>query len=318
MGKHYLREDKTCENCGHIVEIAYCSNCGQKNTETRQSFGHLITHFIEDLVHYDSAFWKTIKYLLFNPAKLTKAYLSGKRQTYVAPVKLYIFVSFITFFIIAVLPGVEETPVHDAQHTEANIEDTNEIKKAIELPNGEEINSVEELDSIQTGPVAQRMHWIEYSVIKAVAMFVNNEVDYEDFAESFIHNLPKVLFIYMPIFAFWLWLFHGKKRWYFFDHGIYTLHYFSFLLLSFLTASLIATVVGLMGVGSDTYYSTYIILIFITFLYAVFYFFRSHRRMYGESRLVSRLKSIILFLINSIFILILLVITMFYTILHLH
>ena len=56
----------------------------------------------------------------------------------------------------------------------------------------------------------------------------------EKFISSFTHNLPKVLFVFMPIFAFFLWLFHNKKRWYYFDHGIFTLHYFSFLLLIFL------------------------------------------------------------------------------------
>jgi hypothetical protein len=35
----------------------------------------------------------------------------------------------------------------------------------------------------------------------------------------------------MPIF--FLWLFHNKKRWYYFDHGIFTLHYFSFCYYSF-------------------------------------------------------------------------------------
>ena len=53
----------------------------------------------------------------------------------------------------------------------------------------------------------------------------------EKAVESFIHTLPKVLFIYMPIFALLLWLFHDKKKWYYFDSGVFTLHYFSFLLL---------------------------------------------------------------------------------------
>jgi hypothetical protein len=43
----------------------------------------------------------------------------------------------------------------------------------------------------------------------------------------------------MPLFAFFLWLFHSKKRWYYFDHGIFTLHYFSFLLLIILLLFLI-------------------------------------------------------------------------------
>ncbi|MUH01774.1 DUF3667 domain-containing protein [Scytonema sp. UIC 10036] len=33
---------------------------------------------------------------------------AGKRQAYVAPVKLYIFISFITFFLPSLLPSSEE------------------------------------------------------------------------------------------------------------------------------------------------------------------------------------------------------------------
>lgn len=101
MAHDDLRKDKTCQNCFHVVENKFCPNCGQKNTETRQSFAHLFTHFVEDFTHYDNAFWTTIKNLLFKPGLLTKEYLSGKRQRFVPPVKLYIFVSFVTFFYSA-------------------------------------------------------------------------------------------------------------------------------------------------------------------------------------------------------------------------
>ena len=316
MGKHYLREDKTCENCGHTVEIAYCSNCGQKNTETRQSFGHLVGHVIEDIVHYDNAFWKTIKYLMFNPAKLTKEYLAGKRQTYVAPVKLYIFVSFITFFILALLPKMDEETAHEEEmHTESIVDKEDRV---VTLSDKRVVHSIRELDSIQAGPESQRMRWIEYNISKALFKIANNDIDGEDFINSFIHNMPKVLFIYMPIFAFWLWLFHGKKRWYFFDHGIFTLHYFSFLLLSLLIAILLLTLLDIADIETNTFYFILTVLFTIISLYAIFYFFRSHRRMYGESRTISRLKSTALFFINYILIIIILSITIFYTILHLH
>lgn len=316
MGKHYLREDKICENCGHTVEIAYCSNCGQKNTETRQSFGHLVTHFIEDFTHYDGAFWKTIKYLLFRPTKLTKEYLSGRRQTYVAPVKLYIFISFITFFILALLPKTDqETAHHDEPHTENIVDKEHEV---VYLIDNRVIHSMRELDSIQAGPENQRIGWIEYNICKAELKFINNDIDTEDFLNSLIHNMPKVLFIYMPIFAFWLWLFHGKKRWYFFDHGIYTLHYFSFLLLSLLITILLVTFLDYIEISPIIYNFIVTTLLTIISLYSIFYFFRSHRRMYGESRTISRLKSTILFFINSIFIIIILISTIFYTVLHLH
>jgi hypothetical protein len=101
MSKNAIRKDKTCLNCRHVVDQRYCPHCGQENVHTRHTFHHLFVHFFEDLTHYENAFWKTIKNLLFKPAALTKDYLSGKRLSYLAPVRLYIFISFVTFLFIS-------------------------------------------------------------------------------------------------------------------------------------------------------------------------------------------------------------------------
>jgi hypothetical protein len=104
MAHNKIRDDKTCLNCRYVVELKFCPNCGQENTDSRKTFHHLFIHFFEDLTHYENAFWKTIRNLLFKPATLTKEYLSGKRLSYLAPVRLYIFISFITFLLIAMFP----------------------------------------------------------------------------------------------------------------------------------------------------------------------------------------------------------------------
>lgn len=85
MSKKLYRKDKTCLNCKHVVENKFCPNCGQENTDTCKTFHHLFLHFFEDLTHYENAFWRTIRNLLFRPAALTKEYLSGKRLSYLAP-----------------------------------------------------------------------------------------------------------------------------------------------------------------------------------------------------------------------------------------
>jgi hypothetical protein len=96
MSQH-IREDKTCLNCGTTVEERYCTHCGQENVEIKESFGHLFRHFFEDLTHYDSKFFITIKDLLFKPGFLTKEYLAGKRANYLHPIRMYVFISFLYF-----------------------------------------------------------------------------------------------------------------------------------------------------------------------------------------------------------------------------
>jgi hypothetical protein len=336
MSRSPVRQDKTCLNCRHVVDQRYCPNCGQENTETRKTFHHLFVHFFEDLTHYENAFWKTIRNLLLRPGSLTRVYLSGKRMSYLAPIRLYIFISFVTFFVLSVLPDTA---------TDDNINLVGSKKSGVKYSWEAKSDSIEksqdsvktqlkdslatklfgynerELDSMQRSPNEDdRMpEWIYKRVKKVYYIQKHNtgEEIKEKFKTSLWQNFPKALFIYMPMFAFVLWIFQSKRRWYYFDHGIFTLHYFSFLLLIYLIAGLISCFFGLFG---DHWLPTLIsgLIEFVTFCYAFYYFFPAHHRFYEETRAVTIVKGGCIFVINTILASILMVILMIYSFLNIH
>lgn len=306
-----LRNADKCQNCGYTVDIAYCSKCGQHNTETRQPFYHLLTHFVEYLTHYDGAFWKTGRYLLFHPGKLTIEYLEGHRMRYVPPVKLYIFISFVTFFLMAIMAPESSKDSHQVQKKNYSqsvtigtdgigfIQDTSE--KSTQDKNHSSINyTAKQYDSINSKkPKDRRLSGIDYHFVKATMLYAERSPTRKEVIVLVAHTIPKILFIYMPVFAFWLWLLHGKKRWYFFDHAIFTLHYFSLLLLLVTLVFLLNW--GFSNIPFGAVAATFPIPVTVLFfLYSIFYFFRSHSRFYRERKAISRLKSMLLFLINSI------------------
>lgn len=348
MSHGKIREDKVCLNCGHLVEERFCRNCGQENIETRQSFYYLFTHFIEDFTHYDGQFWKTIKYLLIRPGKLTKEYLAGKRQLYVAPVKLYIFVSFITFFLPSLLGSSDSNERENKPQTAQEILAEQEQEKKLAqltdslkttlLPDKElkpivdnkliKINEVKEgvdegaLGKTKEGKMtilgAQNLKQYDslyekrpdkqrsYDFLRPVAKKVfhlqekkgmNRDEILELFAENMVHTLPKALFVYLPIFAFFLWIFHNKKKWWYFDHGIFTLHYFSFLLLGTLIFIFGTELMKILpDYGILTLFS--VLLYTAAILYMSVYFFIAHHRVYETSKRMSILKGSILFMVN--------------------
>jgi hypothetical protein len=371
MSHGKLREEKDCLNCGHLVEERFCPHCGQENTETRQPFHYLFTHFIEDFTHYDGQFWKTLKYLLVRPGKLTKEYLSGKRQLYVAPVKLYIFVSFITFLLPALIPKAHEkeneAKISKIERAEKIKEQKEATKKALDefekqgLFSKETISNAKKItDSIQAKDSAQEKGILKNEDIfeksftdNDTFMDAHNLKEYdslyakdegffhtlsrpmakkmfelresgltkaqikEKYVETIIHTIPKALFIYLPVFAFFLWLFHNKKRWWYFDHGIFTLHYFSFLLLSTLIYIVINRLAGLLP--DYTIFSLLVVLINVGFFFYIsLYFFIAHYKTYESRKRVSILKGSILFIVNFIGLLIMLIILMYISLIMLH
>jgi len=297
-----LRENKRCENCGHFVEKRFCPKCGQENVETRQSFHSLFLHFLEDFVHYDSRFWKTIVYLLFYPARLTKEYLAGKRKRYMPPVGLYIFISFIAFFIPAILPDTTEKKKETVQEMITETQDNNS--------NGEEKSSkpqktaakAQEKNSKLEKPAETADKESEGNVDENSKIFNNffkkNE---EKIKERIKHDFSKAIFAYMPVFAFWLWVFHSKKKWFYFDHAIYTLHYFSFILLSSLLFIVIEWILSFFNLKTIGWIkTTNVIFTVVLFIYFIYYFFHSHRLIYKETKAISRIKCSLLFFINTI------------------
>ena len=314
MSKKPIREDKNCLNCGDFVENRFCGKCGQQNVETRQSFSSLVFHFFEDFTHYDNAFWRTIKYLLFHPTRLTREYISGRRISFVPPVKLYIFISFITFLVPSLLPVDETSEDEDmkAINEQKNDSHRNTFFKVIE-----KVNSKKELDSLQNSlNKAEKIGFIDYWLLTKELERGKREAYNADMfsrlEESLFFKLPKALFLYLPIFGLWLWLFHGKRRWYFYDHAIFTLHYFSFVLLFITITNIIGEIILLLdnekvrdnlGLGLGIVFTSWVFM----------YFYIAHKRMYKESFMVSFIKVSALIFINLLSLLALMIGLFFYT-----
>lgn len=350
MSHGKLRQEKSCLNCGHSVEDRFCPKCGQENSETRKPFHYLFTHFIEDLTHYDGQFWATIKNLLFNPGKLTQTYLEGKRQCFVPPVKLYIFISFITFFLFSVFPpfnidfngGADSKTLKqtklitsvssatlqkkfDSLKMQGNI--TREDSIALEKVTAAMIDSASmgnlagsfDMDTSLDKNTGFQGHKNRKAYDSALAKnpkflsFIERPVAHKffelkekgakkgdivrNFAVTSFHNLPKALFIYLPLFAFFLWIFHNKKKWWYFDHGVFTLHYFAFLLLNIVLYFMLYKINKL--IDFRILKVLIYLLMTLSLFYSIIYFFLAHQRVYGTKGFLSFLLGTALFMVNS-------------------
>lgn len=121
------RAEKNCLNCGAAVYGKYCHICGQENIETKETFWSLITHFIYDITHFDGKFFSTLKYLLFKPGFLSNEYIIGRRNSYLNPIKMYVFTSAFFFFIFFTFFGKGD-PIQVNIQSENAIDIINDLK----------------------------------------------------------------------------------------------------------------------------------------------------------------------------------------------
>jgi hypothetical protein len=254
--------------------------------EPKESVGHLIGHFFEDLTHFDGKFFVTVKDLLIRPGFLTLEYVDGRRVTYLNPIRMYIFISAV--FFVALFAGSEEPPHQKEDQTHAvnvfrqRMADslravktdslravrTDSLRRAInnsiaarldsasKQSGGESItlhqsssgivvidieenkyNSLREFDSIQRKlPDSARekgtMRWIiRHNIRQKVKLGGQSEMHIE---VNIQHDIPKIMFLLLPLFALYVGWFYSRKKYYYVNHLIFSVHFHSFVFLFFL------------------------------------------------------------------------------------
>lgn len=101
----------------------------------------------------------------------------------------------------------------------------------------------------------------------------NKKEFFKKISETFLHNIPKMLFFLLPVFAFILkLLYFRKKQFYFVDHAILSLHYFSLIFILLILGKFILDKIF----GTTFFTNLAVLWIFI-------YLFIAMKRLYGQS-----------------------------------
>ncbi|PSL48043.1 uncharacterized protein DUF3667 [Chitinophaga niastensis] len=245
-----LRKEKQCLNCGTEVPERYCTHCGQENTVPHETFGHLVKHFVADIFHYDSQFLTTLKYLLFRPGFLTKEYMAGKRVRYVNPIKLYVFVSFVFFFGLFTLqhedgyegPVIKTQVMGDSVKVFSGPESVqNALKNDTSKSGRRMVRAFDEMKGYKTvaeydaalaklspqerPELGERI--MTRRMIELRRKYGNDQQ--KAIIEMFKHNVPKIMFLLLPLFALFMkWMYRRKKQWLYADHAIFAIHFHAF------------------------------------------------------------------------------------------
>lgn len=96
-----------CTNCGFEKTDVYCARCGERQPDHHDyAVSHFLHHAFHELVHLDSKLITTLRLLITRPGLLTVEYFAGRKQRYIAPLRL-----FLTLFALHLIAYTAYKPV---------------------------------------------------------------------------------------------------------------------------------------------------------------------------------------------------------------
>lgn len=239
------RKSVTCANCGYSFDGIdnYCPNCGQENHSHRAPFKHIFIELIESLTHFDTKFFATVKALFLKPGLLTKDYIEDKRARYVPPVRLYVFVSFIFFFLLSVLSKSDRTsPTSEDPDSRSfpikiigqkGIQDT--IVAALQKEKSVTDSMIDSLIDLRYPDEG----WISTLILRQSIRSEFRLITRDDVNHAFIKSIGIVVFMLMPVFALLLFILQVRHKRLYIEHLIFSVHTHSFIFVILIFALLL-------------------------------------------------------------------------------
>lgn len=337
-----LRVDKTCLNCGYLVEERFCTHCGQENLELQDSVWKLMGHYLQDMFSYDNRIWHTLKYLLLKPGRVAREYMDGKRKQNLEPIRFYIFASSVFFLLLFLdfgstslnitntldknyskrlfhlkqekefLKGTADTTLVNQLTQSLKEKKENRDASAVDTSNqGVEID----LFGVPAVDTLEAEGWLSSALLERVAARLaelenKHEGDevaaFQSILGELFHSLPQMFFLSLPFFAFFLKILYFRRpKNSYVEHFIFTIYHYAYtfiIMILFMAIQWCSGKSSILFVESGLSYLNVAVI-----LYPFYYLFVSMKRFYNDRwvRLIIRyliLLTLLLFTLLLLFI----------------
>ncbi|MFO7891073.1 MAG: DUF3667 domain-containing protein [bacterium] len=291
-----MKKSTHCLNCEkRIGDSNYCHHCGQRNTDKRIPIKDFFHDFLKDYFTFDSKFFRSLFPLLCKPGYLTNEYTSGRRVNFIFPLRLYLFTTFLFFFVVAVQSKIDHNKTSETSVPQTISKDSLLIVFNTLIPsqsNEDRQYIVTHLDSSFSIYPKKDEKNIDISITgldssSALYSYFKGKEEYLEsqgqegiiiFWKSVVEQIPKVLFIMVPFFALILKLLYLRRKRYYVEHLVFSFHIHTFIFLFLLVPFFI--------------FRWYTVL--FIFLAIVLYLFVAMKRVYEQSFFKTLVKMCVL------------------------
>jgi hypothetical protein len=271
-----------CANCHATLAGEYCNACGQRHEPHVHTLAHFAAEALESISHADSRLWRTLWYLLSRPGFLTREFFAGRRVSYLPPFRLYLVIS-VLFFLVAGVPKdaeilrvePEATPTAEASRARGDV--------AFQIDTDKDSNGVSE---------GVRDFCDQFKAPAPLGNSANNNLRERcrtiatdggrSLAASIVHNVPRAMFVFLPLIALFMKLLYWRPKRYYVEHLLFLVHNHA---LVFLVLTAVVLIGRIPHVGAYVGW-----LWFVAIVYMVWYVFRGMRNYYQQGRARTTMK----------------------------
>jgi hypothetical protein len=214
-----------CLDCDAPLSGPFCARCGQKASSTKASFWHLAGEAIGEIFSIDSRLARTVRPFFFSPGLLSREWATGRRTRYSSPLKLYLFCSAVFFLSLAA--GHPTTKLSVGGSGDGG------VRSGLHIDTGRGDGGAEDWLDERVESQVERLKKLDAADPLELQRRLGQEL---------VGNVPKVMFVLLPLFALLLRLLYFRRDRFYVDHFVFALHEHAF-------AYLVFTVTALTGSG---------------------------------------------------------------------
>jgi hypothetical protein len=217
--------------------------------------------------------------LMFKPGFLTREFLAGRRARYLPPLRLYLVLSVV--FFLAIGSHQETKVVGVKKGGSISIQPADEMLAAPQQPG--ETTQQRAKRACKPDYEGFGKSFLSPFMQKNCEKLVNEQGRAVE--ESFMHNIARAMFVFLPVLALLMMLMYWNPRRYFVEHLLFFVHTHAFAFLLLATVELLSLALPA-GWGDAPGV--------LAWFYIAWYVFVAMRQVYGQGRWLTLAKLTVL------------------------